>query len=105
MAYRQSVFTQLNQTEADLFNWLIQYHKAHGGRRASRAEMRSALNLSREPLNTLLYNLDAHGLFETETDDSGKARSYVLPGETWHHPHLSVLEANKAFQAGLLTAS
>lgn len=100
MAYRQSAFSQLNPTEAQLFNWLIRYHAEHGGRRASRAEMRKALNLSREPLNNLLANLTSYGLFETETDDSGKARSYTLPGESWHHPHISVLEARDMFFVG-----
>jgi len=101
--YSANAYDNLTDARArQLYDWLIRYHQQHGGRRASRAEMRKALNLSREPLNDLISTLEHFDLFVVETDDRGQHRSYQLPGERWHHPHLSKLELSQVFYPSTL---
>ncbi len=102
MSYQARAYHELPPTLQQLYDYLVRYHHQHGGRRASRAEMRLALNLSRDPLNNMLFELESAGLFITELNARGKARSYTLPGERWSHPHLSTLELSKTFYTGTL---
>jgi DNA-binding IclR family transcriptional regulator len=83
-----------------LFDWLINYSAQHDGRRASRAEMRQALDLHRDQLNDLMQTLNTVGLLEFEDDKRGLARFYRLPGARWDHPHLATLAARQAFTVG-----
>lgn len=106
MSYRVTAYDELGNPRArQLYDWLVRYHVAQSGRRASHREMMAALGLSKEPLLDLLSVLTAAGLFEIEQDAAGKARAYKLPGERWHHPHLSTLETRKTFYPGSLFES
>lgn len=86
----------------NLYIWLLRYHQQHGGRRASRSEMRQAAGLHRDQLGAVLATLEGAGLFEIERNAQGKARSYTLPNERWSHPDLAQLEMDKAFYPGTL---
>jgi hypothetical protein len=100
--YRYSVnaYDSLDPRARRLFDWLIRYSQQHDGRRASRAEMRQALELHRDQLNDLMMTLHAAGLLEFEEDKRGLARFYRLPGARWDHPHLATLMARQVFTIG-----
>lgn len=100
--YTKEAYDRLSRPAQSLYDWLVRYHQQHGGRRASRAEMRKALGLYREELNDLVSSLELADLFTVERDDRGKARSYKLPGERWTHPHLVTLEMRKTVYPGTL---
>jgi DNA-binding transcriptional ArsR family regulator len=102
--YTTSAYDNLSDPRARrLFDWLIRYSEQHGGRRASRAEMRQAIGVHRETLNTLLFTLESAGLIEFEDDKRRLARFYRFPDAKWTHPHLTTLAARRSgFYVGTL---
>ena len=91
MSYKIATYATLSSRAKRLFDFLVDYGRQNGGKRASQREILAGVpGIHRDLLIELLNELTDAGLYSVKKADNNQRiphRAYRLPGEQYTHPH------------------